>query len=141
MGECLECPPGSYCNDPDGTYSPEDCPTQHYCPAGTADPPVCPDGTYTEVYQDGLEAEDQCAACQPVITARMVSLIGQRHAVPAIIAIRAPLNQMMKTICAHQASSVLRAPNCPLPAKRANTRLQVPNRRMTASTVLKDTTV
>lgn len=58
MGECLECPPGSYCNDPDGTSTPEDCPTQNYCPAGTEDPIVCPDGTYTEVTQDGLESLD-----------------------------------------------------------------------------------
>ena len=63
MGECSTCPPGSYCDDPDGTSSPEDCPTQHYCPAGTSDPEICPDGTYTEVYQDGLESVDQCASC------------------------------------------------------------------------------
>lgn len=58
MSECLKCPPGSYCNAYDGTSKPEDCPTQHYCPAGTGDPYVCPDGTYTEVYQDGLEDVD-----------------------------------------------------------------------------------
>ena len=63
MGECETCPPGSYCNDVDGTSEPLDCPTQNYCPSGTEDPIVCPDGTYTEVFQDGLEAEDQCASC------------------------------------------------------------------------------
>ena len=50
MSECETCPPGSYCNDVDGTSEPQDCPTQHYCPAGTSDPIICPDGTYTEVY-------------------------------------------------------------------------------------------
>jgi len=35
MGECLKCPPGSYCDHPDGTSKPENCPTAHYCPLGT----------------------------------------------------------------------------------------------------------
>lgn len=63
MGECEECPPGSYCDDTDGTSVPEDCTTSNYCPAGTETPITCPDGTYTEVNQSGLESVDQCAAC------------------------------------------------------------------------------
>ena len=59
----MKCPPGSYCNHPDGTSKPKDCTTASYCPLATETPILCPDGTYTEVFQDGLESLDQCASC------------------------------------------------------------------------------
>ena len=50
MSACLTCPPGSYCNDVDGTKFPEDCTQGNYCPSGTETPKVCPDGTYSESF-------------------------------------------------------------------------------------------
>ena len=63
LAKCEACPPGWACYDPDGTIDPVICPTKHYCPAGTGQPNICPAGTYTQVYQNGLEDKNQCSDC------------------------------------------------------------------------------
>jgi hypothetical protein len=63
LAACYTCPPGYFCNDPDGTEEPEKCPPFNYCPAGSTNPTVCPDGYYTNGDMEYLEEVDQCAAC------------------------------------------------------------------------------
>lgn len=60
---CYSCPPGFYCNAVGGTITPLECTTGHYCPKETGTPYMCPEGTYTQAYQVGLESVLQCASC------------------------------------------------------------------------------
>lgn len=60
---CYSCPPGFYCNAAGGTITPLECTTGNYCPKETGTPKQCPDGTYTQSYQLGLESKDQCSSC------------------------------------------------------------------------------
>lgn len=63
LARCLTCPPGFYCSSSTGTVTPLICPTYMYCPSGTQNPTPCPNGTYTNPTQTGLEDLTQCAAC------------------------------------------------------------------------------
>lgn len=63
LSQCYTCPPGFYCNVADGTEEPLECPNGHYCPRGTGEPNMCPIGTYTQAYMEGLESIKQCANC------------------------------------------------------------------------------
>jgi len=39
---CVDCPPGMYCSMVGGDVPTGECPEDHYCPPGTAEPTACP---------------------------------------------------------------------------------------------------
>jgi hypothetical protein len=62
MTSCKTCPPGYMCPNA-GSTSIQLCPVSRYCPAKTAIPPPCVNGTYGAT--TGLVAQGNCTVCPP----------------------------------------------------------------------------
>lgn len=58
----MPCPPGFYC-DMEGTINPMMCPENHYCPMETAEPNMCPDGTFSSWTGSANSAD-----CQEIVS-------------------------------------------------------------------------
>jgi hypothetical protein len=59
---CLTCPQGYYCANQSMTTF-DNCPAGYYCPAGTAQPNMCPRGTFSSAVT--LINQIQCTSCPP----------------------------------------------------------------------------
>jgi len=62
VSDCGLCPSGYYCPTPGAVATPTICPLGKFCPEGSAEPQLCPIGTYNDV--EGATDSRECKGCE-----------------------------------------------------------------------------